>query len=104
MKPYSFKTTSFNWNIYRKTYSLLKYRYKSNISKLNCRHKIVPHKNDKLSLAGMQLPEKYKENFDVSSEGPSSGVSNYTSLYTKNIEAITWQKINQSEGFSQNKV
>ena len=28
----------------------------------------------KLSLVGMQLPEKYKENFDVSSEGPSSGV------------------------------
>jgi hypothetical protein len=30
---------------------------------------------NKLSLVGMQLPEKYKENFDVSSEGPSSGVS-----------------------------
>ena len=29
---------------------------------------------NKLSLVGMQLPEKYKENFDVSSEGPSSGV------------------------------
>ena len=26
---------------------------------------------NKLSLLGMQLPEKYKENFDVSSEGPS---------------------------------
>ena len=25
------------------------------------------------SLVGMQVPEKYKENFDVSSEGPSSG-------------------------------
>ena len=24
-------------------------------------------------LIGIQLPEKYKENFDVSSEGPSSG-------------------------------
>jgi hypothetical protein len=23
----------------------------------------------------MQLPEKYKENFDVSSEGPSSGIT-----------------------------
>jgi hypothetical protein len=23
----------------------------------------------------MQLPEKYKENFDISSEGPSSGVT-----------------------------
>ena len=29
----------------------------------------------KLSLVGMQLPEKCKENFDVSSEGPSSGVT-----------------------------
>ena len=27
---------------------------------------------NKLSLVGMQLPEKYKENFDISSEGPSS--------------------------------
>ena len=27
-------------------------------------------KMNKLSLVGMQLPEKYKENFDVSSEGP----------------------------------
>ena len=25
---------------------------------------------NKLSLVGMQLPEKYNENFDVSSEGP----------------------------------
>jgi hypothetical protein len=30
---------------------------------------------NKLSLLGMQLPEKYKENFDVSSEDPSSGVN-----------------------------
>jgi hypothetical protein len=30
---------------------------------------------NKLSLVGMQLPEKYKENFDVSREGPSSGVT-----------------------------
>jgi hypothetical protein len=37
--------------------------------------------NNKLSLVGMQLSEKYKENFDVSSEGPSSGVS---SLLTSN--------------------
>jgi hypothetical protein len=27
--------------------------------------------NNKLSLIGMQLPEKYKEKFDFSSEGPS---------------------------------
>jgi hypothetical protein len=32
-------------------------------------------KMNKLSLVGMQQPEKYKENFDVSSEGPSSGVT-----------------------------
>jgi hypothetical protein len=30
---------------------------------------------NKLSLVGMQLPEKYEENFAVSSEGPSSGVT-----------------------------
>jgi hypothetical protein len=64
---------------------------------------------NKLSLVGMQLPEKYTQNFDVSSEGPSSGVisggrENYMSFYTKNIKAIRSQKINQSDGFSQNKV
>jgi hypothetical protein len=31
---------------------------------------------NKLSLVGMQLPEKYKENFDVLSEDASSGVAN----------------------------
>jgi hypothetical protein len=30
--------------------------------------------SNKLSLVEMQQPEKYKENFDVSSEGPSSEV------------------------------
>ena len=30
---------------------------------------------NKLSSVGMQLPEKYKANFDVSSEGPWSGVT-----------------------------
>jgi hypothetical protein len=30
---------------------------------------------NKLSLVGMQLPKKYKEKFDVSTEGPSSGVT-----------------------------
>jgi hypothetical protein len=29
---------------------------------------------NKLLFVGMQLPEKYKENFDVSSEDPSSGL------------------------------
>jgi hypothetical protein len=32
---------------------------------------------NKLSLVGMQLPGKYKENFDVSSERPSSRVTEY---------------------------
>jgi hypothetical protein len=36
---------------------------------------------NKLSLVGMQLAEKYKENFDVSSEGPSSGVTSQNSPY-----------------------
>jgi hypothetical protein len=35
---------------------------------------------NKLSLVGMKLPEKYKENFDVSNEGPSLETSKY-SLY-----------------------
>jgi hypothetical protein len=30
---------------------------------------------NKLSLVGMQLAEKYKENLDVSSENPLSGVT-----------------------------
>jgi hypothetical protein len=30
---------------------------------------------NKLSFVGMQLPKKYKENFDISSEGPLFGVS-----------------------------
>ena len=30
---------------------------------------------NKLSLVGMQLPETYKENFNVSGEVPSSGVT-----------------------------
>ena len=52
---------------------------------------------NKLSLLGMQLPEKYKEKFDVLSEGPSFGVTsggreNYMSFYTIkniNIKVIT---------------
>jgi hypothetical protein len=31
----------------------------------------------KFSLVGRQLPKKYKENFDVSSEGPLSGARVY---------------------------
>ena len=30
---------------------------------------------NELSLVGMRLPEKYMENFNVLSEGPSSGVT-----------------------------
>ena len=62
---------------------------------LNCLCHCIGSANNmnKLSLVGIQLPEKYKENFDVSSEGPSSGVTgggreNYMSFYTKNIKAI----------------
>jgi hypothetical protein len=49
-------------------------------------------------------------NFDVLSEDPSSGVTrgggggNCMSVYTKNIKAIMWQKINESDGFIKNKV
>ena len=45
---------------------------------------------NKLSLVGMQLPEKYKENFDVSSEGPSSGVtSNFRQkAFARNVEFL----------------
>ena len=38
---------------------------------------------NKLSLVGMQLPEKFKENFDVSSEVPSSGVTGTKGLRSK---------------------
>ena len=42
-----------------------------------CINSKLPHDGrfNKLSLVGMQLPEKYKENFDVSSEDPWSGFS-----------------------------
>jgi hypothetical protein len=40
---------------------------------------------NKLSLVGMQIPEKYKENFDVSSEGPSSGI---TGAFALNVEIL----------------
>ena len=36
-------------------------------------HYIDGVSGNKVSLVGMQLPEKYEENFDVSREGPSSG-------------------------------
>jgi hypothetical protein len=51
-------------------------------------------RNNKLSLVGMQLPEKYKEKLDVSREGPaeSSGVGVKEMLsrdrfYIRNIKA-----------------
>ena len=37
-----------------------------------------------LSLVGMQLPEEYKEKFDVSSEGPSYGVT------IAGVRKMTW--------------
>jgi hypothetical protein len=51
----------------------------------------------------MQLPEKYKQNFDVSSEGPSSGVTSggWENYYEYKSDHVT--KINQSDGFGQNK-
>jgi hypothetical protein len=42
---------------------------------------------NKLSLVGMQLPEEYKENFDVSSEDPSSGVSRWVA-FAQNVEIL----------------
>ena len=36
----------------------------------------------------MQLPEKYKENFDVLSEGPSSGVSSRRTAFARNVEIL----------------
>jgi hypothetical protein len=39
----------------------------------------------------MQLPEKYKENFDVSSEGPSSVISDEglsLRAFARNVEII----------------
>jgi hypothetical protein len=42
---------------------------------------------NKLSLVGMKLPEKYKENFDVSSEGPSSGVTRQRA-FPQNVEIL----------------
>jgi ribulose 1,5-bisphosphate carboxylase large subunit-like protein len=41
---------------------------------------------NKLSLVRMQLAEKYKENFDVSSEGPSSGVNSTRRAFAGNAE------------------
>jgi hypothetical protein len=41
---------------------------------------------NKLSLVGMQLPQKYKENFDVSSEGPWSGVTSQTPDVVPSLE------------------
>ena len=46
----------------------------SNYSRTVCASVGSANNMNKLSLVGMQLPEKYKENFDVSSEGTSSGV------------------------------
>jgi hypothetical protein len=42
----------------------------------------------KLSLVGMQRPEKYKEKFDVSSEGPSSGVTRGMAFARKVVECL----------------
>jgi hypothetical protein len=39
---------------------------------------------NKLSLVGMQLPERYKDNFDISSKGSSSGVTSLVNLLATN--------------------
>jgi hypothetical protein len=41
-------------------------------------------------LIGKQLPEKYKENFDVSSEGPSSEVSTWPFQLMKDWRSFYW--------------
>ena len=41
---------------------------------------------NKLSLVGIQLPQKYKETFDVSSEGPPSGVTGRA--FARNVEIL----------------
>jgi hypothetical protein len=48
---------------------------------------------NKLPLLGMQKPEKYKENFDVSSEGPSSGVRGdvHIQVATQNVKLTFWE-------------
>ena len=43
---------------------------------------------NKLSLVGMQLLEKYKENFGVSSEGPPCGVNSRRRAFARNVEIL----------------
>jgi hypothetical protein len=56
---------------------------------------------NKLSLVGMKKREKYKENFDVSSEGPSSAVTRYSNSRRKafaqsiNITLILFRSLYQ---------
>ena len=46
---------------------------------------------NKLSfMIGMQIPEKYKENFYVSSEGPTSGVWLVTPDQGPSLETSKW--------------
>jgi hypothetical protein len=57
----------------------------------------------------MEIPKKYKENSNVSSEGPSSGVTNgsrekYTSFYTKNIKAVFYIKGGLLEGLPNSRI
>jgi hypothetical protein len=44
-------------------------------------------------LVGMQLPEKYKENFDVSSEGPLSGVTSLRAKLTSKFSLYIFQVV-----------
>jgi hypothetical protein len=40
---------------------------------IRCQSQIILYSLESFGLIGIQLPEKYKENFDVSSEGASAG-------------------------------
>ena len=52
----------------------------------------------KLSLVGMQLPEKYKENFDVSSESPLSGVTSGVTIVISELKQVTFLTTRTSTG------
>ena len=56
-------------------HSLCKRRQTRAVSSFSQKHSLLQ------AFVGMQLLEKYKENFDVSSEGPLSKFSSYFSGY-----------------------
>jgi hypothetical protein len=59
---------------------------------------------NKLSfMIGMQLAEKYKENFDVSSEGPTSGVWLVTPDQGPSLENVEMDQSPINQNFELNK-